>query len=113
VIATRVGDLPEDAAISAVTLAELHLGVHRAATATQRAARVQRLAEIESAFEALPVDGRVARAFGVLAAAVGIGSGRRARDLLIAATAAAHGVPLYTRDAGFAELADRLEVRLV
>lgn len=89
-------------AISAVSIAELHFGVLVARTADQRASRLRRLASIERAFEPLPVDDTVARAYGRLAALVA-DAGRqprpRAMDLLIAATAHVHDAQLYTRNA--------------
>ena len=90
VIATTVANLPEEAAISAATLAELHFGIHLATDESTRALRLRRLAEIESRFAALPVDDVVARAYGELAALT-VGAGRKVRtrvvDLFIAATA--------------------------
>ena len=101
VIATEALDLPDEAAISAATIAELHVGVHLARTDEQRRARVRRLTEIESRFDPLPIDAPVARSYGMLAHLVvtaGRQPRRRAMDLLIAATAHAHGVALYTRN---------------
>lgn len=101
VIASDAAELPELAAISAATLAELHFGVHLAKDAPTRSLRLRRLAEIESRFVALPVDEAVARAYGELAALT-IEAGRKVRtrvfDLFIAATARVHEVPLYTRN---------------
>jgi predicted nucleic acid-binding protein len=89
-------------AISAVSLAELHFGVLVARTADERANRLRRLGGIERAFEPLPVDDAVARAYGRLAATVAENA-RQARsptmDLLIAATAYVHEAKLYTRNA--------------
>ena len=72
-----------------------------ARTDAVRAERLRRLGSIERSFHALPVDHRVARQYGRLAAAVAA-DGRRPRarvmDLLVAATAAAHGATLYTRN---------------
>lgn len=91
-----------EVAISAVSLAELHFGVLVARTADERANRLRRLAAIERAFEPLPVDDAVARAYGRLAALVAE-QGRQARpramDLLIAATAYVHEARLFTRNA--------------
>lgn len=91
-----------EVAISAVSLAELHFGVLVARTADERANRLRRLAGIERAFEPLPVDDAVARAYGRLAATMA-DNGRQARpralDLLIAATAYVHEANLYTRNA--------------
>lgn len=93
--------LPDEAAISTMTLAELHVGV-LLADETRRAGRLAVLAEVEREFDPLPVDAAVARRFGELVAASRRG-GRRPKvaAALIAATAARHGVPLYTRDRDF------------
>jgi predicted nucleic acid-binding protein len=96
------GDLPFEIAVSAVTLAELAAGPHATGDADERARRQDRLQRTEATFESLPVDGAVARAYGrVYAAVAGSGRktpGRRAFDLLIAATALAAELPLYTRN---------------
>ncbi len=101
VIATDVVPLEGELAISAATLAELHFGVLVTADAAVRAERLRRLAALQRTFDALPVDGAVAASYGQLAAAVTAG-GRtprsRVMDLLIAATAHAHGARLYTRN---------------
>lgn len=117
VIASGVAQLPDEAAVSAATLAELHFGVHLAADEAARLARIRRLTEIESRFDPLPIDAAVARAYGALAYLV-VRAGRRPRrrafDLLIAATAQVHRVPLYTRDADdFAGLEDQVELHVV
>ena len=108
-------DLPFEIAISAVTLAELAAGPHATADPEERARRQDTLQRTEAAFEPLPVDGAVARAYGRVYAAVAAAGrktrGRRAFDLLIAATALAAQLPLYTRDpADFAEVTSLLEV---
>jgi predicted nucleic acid-binding protein len=91
--------LPDEVAISAMTLAELHYGVLRARTADQRAARLRRLVLVESEFEPLVIDEDVAREFGtIMAAAREDGVRPGTADVLIAATAAAHDLELYTRD---------------
>lgn len=90
-----------EGAISAASLAELHFGVLVAGDADERARRAQRLGVIESTFEPLPVDAAVAREWGRLAAAIVARGGkprRRAMDLVIAATATVHDVPLLTAD---------------
>jgi len=90
-----------EGAISAASLAELHFGVLVAADPDERARRSQRLGVIEATFDPLPVDAAVAREWGRLAAAIvhrGGQARRRAMDLVIAATANAHHVPLLTVD---------------
>lgn len=101
VIAADVAPIPGELAISAVTLAELHFGVLVARTAEIRAERLRRLSVLQQRFDALPVDEAVAVSYGRLAAAV-VDAGRQPRrrvmDLLIAATAHAHGARLCTRN---------------
>jgi len=101
-IATDVPDLEGALAISAASLAELHFGVLVTADSTIRAERLRRLSALQRKFDALPVDDNVAISYGQLAAAVA-NAGRQPRarvmDLLIAATAHAHGATLVTRNA--------------
>jgi len=91
--------LPDESVISAITLAELSVGPHVARDDDDRSARQQHLQQAEADFEVLPFDADCARAFGGVAAALRA-SGRkpaaRAYDALIAASAIAHGVALYT-----------------
>lgn len=108
-------DLPIEVGVSAVTLAELAAGPHATADAAERARRQDRLQRAEATFEPVPVDGAVARAYGRVYAAVAVAGrktrGRRALDLLIAATALAAELPLYTRNPDdFGELEGLLEV---
>jgi predicted nucleic acid-binding protein len=108
-------DLPVEVAISAVTLAELTAGPHATTDSAERARRQDRLQRVEATFEPLPVDADVARAYGRVYAAVAAAGrkarGRRAVDLLIAATAVAAKLPLYTRNPDdFSELSDILEI---
>jgi len=101
-IATDVPALDGELAISAASLAELQFGVLVTADGAVRAQRLRRLSDLERRFDALPVDNGVATSYGELAAAVArAGRQPRARvmDLLIAATAHAHGARLYTRNA--------------
>ena len=94
--------LPLELAVSAVTMAELAAGPHATTDTAERARRQDRLQRAEATFEPLPVDADVARAYGrVYATMLAAGRkarGRRALDLLIAATAVAAKLPLYTRN---------------
>jgi toxin FitB len=102
-LAPVVQPLEGELAISAASLAELHFGVLVAIDPQARAHRLRRLTEFQRRFTALPIDDAVAASYGQLAAAVSaVGRKPRARvmDLLIAATAHAHGARLYTRNAG-------------
>jgi predicted nucleic acid-binding protein len=94
--------LPPEIAISAVSLAELAAGPHASDDPTERARRQERLQRVEATFDALPFDSVAARAYGRLYAEVASGGrktrGKRALDLLIAATALAADLPLYTRN---------------
>lgn len=87
--------LPEEVAVSVMTLAELHAGVLLAQSEASRAARLARLADVHREFAILDVTPRVARHFGELRA---LSDRRAVADLLIAATALAHGMTLVTRD---------------
>jgi predicted nucleic acid-binding protein len=96
-------DLPIEVAVSALTMAELAAGPHATNDADERGRRQDRLQRAEAAFDPLPFDADAARAYGRVYAAV-VAAGRRARgpravDLLIAATACAAALPLYTRNA--------------
>lgn len=94
-----VGELPSECLISAVTLAELSVGPLVTDDSAERAARQAHLQQAESSFEPLPLDAAAARAFGRVAAslrAAGRKRSARAYDALIAATALAHDLPLYT-----------------
>lgn len=96
--------LPDEVAISAVTLAELSAGVHLvrgddATARAERSRRVELLQRVENRFDALPFDDDAARVFGRLGGAVrdaGRTPRRRTADLMIAAVAAAHRLPLLT-----------------
>jgi predicted nucleic acid-binding protein len=93
--------LPGESAISTLTLAELAAGPHATTDASERARRQQRLQWAEATFDPLPFDLDAARAFGLVFAATqkaGRRGRRRVVDLMIASVAAAHGLPLYTRN---------------
>jgi predicted nucleic acid-binding protein len=101
-------ELPDEMAISAITLAELSAGPHEVRRNdeqdaydehAERARRLEILQRVESEFDPAPFDTEAARIFGRVTAAV-IAAGRKPRgravDLMIAATAIAEGLPLYT-----------------
>jgi predicted nucleic acid-binding protein len=101
-------DLPDEMAISAITLAELSAGPHEVRRHdeqgaydehAERARRLDILQRAESEFDPVPFDAEAARIYGRVIAAV-IAAGRKPRgrvaDLMIAATALAEGLPLYT-----------------
>ncbi len=114
-----VDELPQQVAIAAVTLAELAAGPHATDDRIERARRQERLQRAEATFDAMPLDAEAARAYGRVYAAVAAAGrkarGRRALDLLIAATALAADLPLYTRNpsdvAGLEDLIDITTVR--
>lgn len=98
--------LPDEAAVSVVTLAELELGVHLAASEAVRARRLRTLQSTQSTYVALPVDEAVASAFAELVAtARRAGRRPKVQDTWIAATARALDVPVCTQDSDFDELA--------
>jgi predicted nucleic acid-binding protein len=93
--------LPEEVAISVITLAELCAGPSATDDPQERARRQDRLQRTEAAFDPLPFDLEAARAYGRVHAAV-LDQGRKRRrfaDLLIASSALAEQLPLITRNA--------------
>ena len=110
--------LPTSVAVSALTMAELAAGPHATADQDERSRRQDRLQRAEAAFDPLPFDANAARAYGRVFASV-VAGGRKARGgravgLLIAATALAADLPLYTRNPDdFQALDDLVEVVVV
>lgn len=100
-------ELPAEMAISAITLAELSAGPHQVRSSEQsdydehaeRARRMDVLQRAENEFDPIPFDVEAARVYGRICAAV-VSAGRKPRrrvaDLMIAAVAAAEGLPLFT-----------------
>ena len=85
-----------------MTLAELYLGVLAASAPDARAARLETLVFAERSCEPIPVSAAVARRFAELVALLRAeGRGAPIVDALIAATAIAHGLVLYSHDADF------------
>ncbi|MDQ3632780.1 MAG: type II toxin-antitoxin system VapC family toxin [Actinomycetota bacterium] len=94
--------LPGEPLITAITLAELSVGPLVTDDAHEREIRQTHLQQAEADFDPLPFDDQAARAFGRVAASLrrsGRKSAARAYDALIAATALAHGLPVYTTNA--------------
>jgi len=93
--------LPDQVAISVITVAELAAGPHLAATRGEAAKRQLRLQEVEATLDPIRFDSTAVRSYGLVVAAVAR-EGRKPRtrfaDLLISATAHAHGLDLYTRN---------------
>jgi predicted nucleic acid-binding protein len=97
--------LPDEPAVSVITLGALHLGVLRAKDGETRARRLRTLSRVEREFEAIPIDAEVARTFAsILADARAAGRRPRAMDAWIAATAVRHRLVVFTQDADFADL---------
>lgn len=110
--------LPRQLAIAAITLAELAAGPHATRDPTERARRQQRLQLAEATFDPLPFDADCARAYGLVYAETARpgrkARGARAVDLLIAATALAGNLPVYTANAAdFAVLNELIELEKV
>ncbi len=105
--------LPAEPLITTVTLAELSVGPLVARDERERAARQAHLQEAEADFDPLPFDRASARAFGQVAASLrrsGRKTTARAYDALIAATAIAHHLPVYTCNAADFQGIDGLQV---
>jgi predicted nucleic acid-binding protein len=105
-------ELPDEMAISAITLAELSAGPHQVRRNdaqsgydehTERARRLDVLQRAENEFDPIPFDAEAARLYGRVTAAV-IATGRKPRrriaDLMIAAIAIAEDLPLFTTNPG-------------
>lgn len=102
-------ELPDEMAITAITLAELSAGPHQVRSKAgynehaERARRMDVLQRAESEFDPIPFDAEAARIYGRLCAAV-VATGRtprrRVADLMIASIAAAEELPLFTTNPG-------------
>lgn len=94
--------LPEVPVTTAVTLAELGVGVEVAEDELERLRRFTRLTRAETDLPILPFDVPAARAFASVAASLrsaGRKVAARTFDAMIAATAIANELPLYTCNA--------------
>lgn len=106
--------LPVVSEICAITVSELMLGVHMARNAADRSARITKLLAVGANFDPLPFEDRATNAFNALVGftvAAGRNPKPRKNDLMIAATAVANGLPLYTANVDdFKGLESMLEV---
>lgn len=105
--------LPREPLITAVTLAELSVGPLVTDDEDERVARQAHLQQAEADFDPLPFDAEAARAFGRVAASLrrsGRKPSARAYDAMIAATAVANELPLYTCNPSDFSGIDGLEV---
>ena len=106
-------ELPAEPLITTVTLAELSAGPLVTRDERERAARQALMQQAEEDFDPLPFDRASARAFGQVSASLrrsGRKSAARAYDALIAATAMANGLPVYTCHADDFDGIDDLQV---
>jgi predicted nucleic acid-binding protein len=103
--------LPDDAAVSVISIAELELGVLMARDAETRGQRLRTLSEVRLVAGALPIDERTASAYAQLSANV-LAEGRKSRvhDTWIAATALVNDAEVWTQDADFSDFAQTVAV---
>jgi len=103
----ELGELPEQIAVSVITVGELELGVLRAIDTRDRAIRLATLSRVQATYPLLPIDPEVASCFARIASAE-LSKGRRLRrhDTWIAATAMRHGAAVLTQDADFSFFED-------
>jgi predicted nucleic acid-binding protein len=105
--------LPDDVAVSVITLAELELGVLMARDADTRGRRLATLTRVRELTAGLPADERVASAYARLAAGeLAAGRKPRAHDTWIAATALVHGAAVWTQDGDFSSFGGLEVVRV-
>lgn len=103
--------LPDEVAISVVSIAELEVGVLVAGDQRTRAQRLRTLSEVRATAAALPIDERTASAYARLASSVLL-AGRKPRihDTWIAASALVNDAEVWTQDADFSDFAGALPV---
>jgi predicted nucleic acid-binding protein len=98
-------NLPDEPAVSVVTLAELHLGVLRARDPQTRARRLRTVSRVEREYDAIPIDAEVARTFAsIIGDARAAGRRPHVMDVWIAATGVRHGLVVFTHNADFADI---------
>jgi len=103
--------LPEDVAVSVVSIAELEVGVLIAQDAQTRGQRLRTLTQVRTLAGALPIDERTASAHAQLAVGV-LSDGRKPRvhDTWIAATALVNDAEVWTQDNDFSDFATAVTV---
>jgi hypothetical protein len=103
--------LPEQVAVSVVSIAELELGVLVARGPSTRAQRLRTLTRVRALGSAIPIDDRTASAYAELAASQ-LAAGRKPRihDTWIAATAVVNEAEVWTQDTDFSDFADAVTV---
>jgi predicted nucleic acid-binding protein len=108
-----LGDLPDEIAVSVITVAELELGVLRASDPSSRATRLATLSRVRAAYPLLLIDEATASCFARIADEQ-LRAGRKPRrhDTWIAATALRHGVGVLTQDADFGTFSSVQVVRV-
>jgi predicted nucleic acid-binding protein len=109
----ELAELPEKIAVSVITVAELELGVLRAADSEVRARRLSTLSRVQSTYPLLQIGPEIASSFARIAAAERA-RGRRLRrhDTWIAATAMHHRAAVLTQDADFSSFEEVDVVRI-
>jgi predicted nucleic acid-binding protein len=103
-----LGDLPDQVAVSVVSIGELQLGVLAAAGDRSRARRADTLALARTA-DPIPISEAVMTTWAGLVAdcrTAGIHRTVKLTDALIAATAVVHGLPVITQDDDYNQMAD-------
>lgn len=103
--------LPQNVAVSVISIAELEIGVMVARDAKTRGQRLRTLADVRALTGTLPIDERTASAYAQLAASV-LTEGRKPRihDTWIAATALVNDAEVWTQDADFSEFAQSVRI---
>lgn len=101
-----LGELPDEIAVSVVTVAELELGVLRAADGETRATRLATLSSVRAEYPPLEVDSATASCFARLAVEqLEAGRTLRRHDTWIAAAAMRHDCAVVTQDLDFTRFA--------
>lgn len=102
-----LGELPEQVAVSVVTIGELKLGVINAEDDTVRARRADTLV-LARAADPIPIGEAVMETWATLVAdcrAAGVHRTVKLTDALIAATAVERGLPVVTQDDDYEQIA--------